>query len=82
MKIRVCLKYFVNDLHFQIQFQCLQLKKLLYAENSIISSVKCGHLGHFDLEPNKHNFPVNPMGSFGTHWARLYNNTYKNQNKN
>ena len=27
-----------------------------------ISSVKWGHLGHFDLEPNKHNFPTNPMG--------------------
>ena len=40
------------------------------------------HLGHFDLEPNKHNFPTNPMGSSGTHWARLYNNNYKNQNKN
>ena len=49
---------------------------------STISSVKWGHLGHFDLEPNKHNFPTNPMGSSGTHWARLYNNNYKNQNKN
>ena len=37
-----------------------------------ISSVKWGHLGHFDLEPNKHNFPTNPMGSSGTLWARLY----------
>ena len=46
------------------------------------SSVKWGHLGHFDLEPNKRNFPTNPMGSSATHWARLYNNNYKNQNKN
>ena len=46
------------------------------------SSVKWGHLGHFDLEPNKHDFPTNPMGSSGTHWARIYNNNYKNQNKN
>ena len=37
------------------------------------SSVKWGHMGNFDLEPNKHNFPTNPMGSSGTHWARLYN---------
>ena len=43
-----------------------------------ISSVKWGHLGHFDLEPNQHNFPTNPMGSSGTLWARLYNNNYKN----
>ena len=43
------------------------------------SSVKWGHLGHFDLEPN---FPTNPMGSSGPLWARLYNNNYKNQNKN
>ena len=48
----------------------------------VVSSVKWGHLGHFDLEPNKHNFPTNPMGSSGTLWARLYNNNYKNQNKN
>ena len=46
------------------------------------SSVKWGHLGHFDLESNKHNFPTNPMGSSGTHWARLYKYNYKNQNKN
>ena len=46
------------------------------------SSVKWGHLGHFDLEPNKHNFPANPMGSSETLWARLYNNNYKKQNKN
>ena len=45
----------------------------------LASSVKRGHLGHFDLEPNKHNFPTNPMGSSGTHWARLYNNNYKSQ---
>ena len=44
-----------------------------------VSSVKWGHLGHFDLEPN---FPTNPMGSSGPLWARLYNNNYKNQNKN
>ena len=43
------------------------------------SSVKWGHLGHFDLEPN---FPTNPMGSSAPLWARLYNNNYKNQNKN
>ena len=33
------------------------------------SSVKWGHLGNFDLEPN---FPTNPMGSSGPLWARLY----------
>ena len=44
-----------------------------------VSSVKWGHLGHFDLEPN---LPTNPMGSSGPLWARLYNNNYKNQNKN
>ena len=43
------------------------------------SSVKWGHLGHFDL---KLNFPTNPMGSSGPLWARLYNNNYNNQNKN
>ena len=42
-------------------------------------SVKWGHLGHFDLESN---FPTNPMGSSGPLWTRLYNNNYKNQNKN
>ena len=47
-----------------------------------MSSVKWGHLGYFDLEPKKHNFPTNPMGSSGIHWARLHNNNYKNQNKN
>ena len=47
-----------------------------------MSSVKWGHLGRFDLEPNKHNFPTNPMGSSGALWARLYNNNYKIQNKN
>ena len=26
------------------------------------SSVKWGHLGHFDLQPNKHNFPYQPYG--------------------
>ena len=36
------------------------------------SSVTWGHMGNFDLEPNKHNFPTNPMGSSGTFWARLY----------
>ena len=37
------------------------------------SSVKSGHMGNFDLEANKQNFPTNPMvGSSGTHWARLY----------
>ena len=46
------------------------------------SSVKWGHLGDFHLEPNKDNFPTNPMGSSGPLWARLYNNNYKNQNKN
>ena len=46
------------------------------------SGVKWGHMGNYDLEPNKHNFPTNPMGSSGTLWARLYNNNYKNQNKN
>ena len=46
------------------------------------SSVKWGHMGNFDLELNKHNFPTNPMGSSGTLWARLYNNNYKNENKN
>ena len=30
------------------------------------SSVKWGHLGHFDIEPNKQNFPTNLMGSSGT----------------
>ena len=40
--------------------------------NVLISSVKWGHMGNFDLELNKHNFPTNPMGSSGTHWARLY----------
>ena len=45
----------------------------------LVSSVKWDHLGHFDLEPN---FPTNPMGSPGPLWARLYNNNYKNQNKN
>ena len=30
------------------------------------SSVKWGYMGNFDLEPNKHNFPTNPMGSSGT----------------
>ena len=44
-----------------------------------VSSVKWGHLGHFDLEPN---FLTNPTGSSGPLWARLYNNNYKNQNKN
>ena len=26
------------------------------------SSAKWGHLGNFDLEPNKHSFPTDPMG--------------------
>ena len=47
-----------------------------------LSSVKWGHLGHFDFELYKHHFPTNPMGSSGTLWARLYNNNYKKQNKN
>ena len=29
------------------------------------SSVKWGHMGNFDLESNKRNFPTNPMGSSG-----------------
>ena len=29
------------------------------------SSAKWGHMGNFDLEPNKRNFPTNPMGSSG-----------------
>ena len=36
------------------------------------SSVKWGHMGNFDLELNRHNFPNNPMGPSGTHWAWLY----------
>ena len=40
--------------------------------NVLISSVKWGLMGNFDLEPNKHNFPNNPMGSSAAHWARLY----------
>ena len=40
--------------------------------NVLISSVRWGHMGNFDLEPNKHNFPTNPMGSSGALWARLY----------
>ena len=36
------------------------------------SSVKWGHMGNFDLEPNKHNFSTNPMGSSETLWDRLY----------
>ena len=36
------------------------------------SSVKWGHKGNFDLEPKKHNFPTNPMGSSGTLSVRLY----------
>ena len=43
------------------------------------SSVKWDHMGNFDLEPSKHNFPTNPMGSSGTLWARPYNNNYQNQ---
>ena len=35
--------------------------------NVLISSAKWGHMGNFDLEPNKHNFTTNPMGSSGTH---------------
>ena len=31
--------------------------------NVLISSVKWGYMGNFDLEPNKHSFPTNPMGS-------------------
>ena len=27
--------------------------------NVLIISVKWGHMGNFDLEPNKHNFPAN-----------------------
>ena len=46
------------------------------------SVLKWGHMGNFDLEPNKHNFPTNPMGSSGPLWARPYNNNYKNQSKN
>ena len=46
------------------------------------SSVKWGPMGNFDVEPNKHNFPIKPMGSSGTLWARLYNNNYRIQNKN
>ena len=34
--------------------------------NVLISSVKWGHMVSFDLEPNKHNFPANPMVSSGT----------------
>ena len=30
------------------------------------SSVKWGHMENFDLEPNKHDFPTNPMGSSET----------------
>ena len=30
--------------------------------NVLISSVKWGHMGNFDLEPNKHNFPYQPYG--------------------
>ena len=36
------------------------------------SSVNWGHMGNFDLEPNKRNFPTNPMESSGAHWARPY----------
>ena len=43
------------------------------------SSIKWGHLGHFDLETNS---LTNLIGSSGPLWARLYNNNYKNQNKN
>ena len=43
------------------------------------SSVKSDHMENFDLEPNKHIFPTNPMGSSGTLWARPYYNNYKNQ---
>ena len=32
------------------------------------SSVKWGHMGNFDLEPNKHNFPHEP---YGVIWATL-----------
>ena len=58
--------------------KCFQYAVTL-ALNLDKSSVKWGHLGHFDLKPN---FPTNPMGSSGPLWARLYNNNYKNQNKN
>ena len=40
--------------------------------NVLISSVKWGHMGNFDLEPNKHNFPYQSYGSSGTLSARLY----------
>ena len=46
---------------------------------NVDSSVRWGHLGHFDVETN---FPTNPMRLSGPLWARLYNNNYKNQNKN
>ena len=36
------------------------------------SSIKWGHMGNFDLELSKHNFPTNPMGSSGTLWARRF----------
>ena len=38
-------------------------------QDTIASSVKWGHLCHFDLEPN---FPTNPIGSSGPLWVRLY----------
>ena len=33
------------------------------------SSVKSGHMGNFDLEPNKHKFPYQPYG--GVIWDTL-----------
>ena len=33
------------------------------------SSVKWGHMGNFDLKPNKHNFSTNPMRSSETLWG-------------
>ena len=51
------------------KYKAKKKKKLLSMRNS---SVKWGHMGNFDLEPNKHNSSTNPMGSSGTLWDRLY----------
>ena len=51
----------------------------IYDTQHHVSSVKQGHLSHFDPTPTNTFSPTNPMGSSGPLWARLYNNNYKNQ---
>ena len=41
---------------------------VVWDREDYLSSVKWGHLDHFDLEPNKHNFPYQP---YGVIWATL-----------